>query len=219
MAPVTSTYRPPHRPNHNGIDYGVPVGTPVYINQPMTVVSRGDGSQRPYTGYGNYITLRDANGNLHMYAHLENVPNLQPGQQLGPDSLIGNTGNTGRSEGPHLHYEVKNPSGEFVDPQSIDPATGKPYTASSGFEKGKTLDSSLGGREPNRKPTQSQPGGSIPQAAPSPNVPGNTRPTGPNPIGQTTEAMNRFFRDFGHVMNPRLGAGDLKSTRVPPLNN
>lgn len=216
MARVTSGYGPRRDPKtgqpsfHHGIDYSTPIGTPIYTNQQMTVTRVG---YEP--GYGNYVYAKDANGNEHRYGHLDSQ-NVKTGDVLNPGDKIGNTGNTGKSTGPHLHYEVRKPDGKSVDPQSIDPATGKPYTASGGFEKNKTMDESVAKKEQDYKPDQGQPKPPIPQPVPAPPVPG--QPPGPDQgsiIGQTTQAINQFFGGFGYNMNPRLGSGDLRDTRVP----
>lgn len=195
---------------HHGIDYSTPVGTPIYANQPMTVTRVG---YEP--GYGKYVYAKDASGNEHRYGHLDSQ-NVKVGDTVNPGDKIANTGNTGKSTGPHLHYEVRKPDGNSVDPQGIDPATGKPYTASGGFEKGKTMDGSDANKEPNYKPNQPNPGTNPPPNVPKPPTPGEQNPADPgSPIGKTTPEINSFFRDFGNLMNPRLGAGDLRETRVP----
>jgi len=216
MARVTSKYGPRTDPVtgepafHHGIDYATPVGTPIYANQPMTVTKVG---YEP--GYGKYVYAKDANGNEHRYGHLDSQ-NVKPGDTINPGDKIANTGNTGKSTGPHLHYEVRKPDGNSVDPQSVDPATGKPYTDSGGFEKGKTMDGSNANKEPDYKPNQPQPNpGGNPPGVPPPPVPNNPGGRPPDPIGRTTPDINKFFRDFGNVFNPRLGASDLRDTRVP----
>lgn len=122
---------------HNGVDYTLPTGVPISTNMPMTVV--GSGVQN---GYGNIVTLRDANGNTYKYAHLDKL-NVREGEQIPADTVIGWTGNTGKSTGPHLHTEAADPSGKSVDPNSIDPLTGRLYTDVVGFKKGQTLNQSI----------------------------------------------------------------------------
>jgi len=199
---------------HHGVDYAVPVGTPIYANQPMTVTRVG---YEP--GYGNYVYAKDANGTEYRYGHLDSA-NVKVGDTVNPGDKIANTGNTGKSTGAHLHYEVRTPDGKSVDPQKTDPNTGKPYQAAAGFEKGKDLNGSNATKEPNYKPETGQPKPPIPQPVPAPPVPGQPPGQPPPPdqgsiIGQTTPAINKFFGGFGYVMNPRLGAGDLRDTRVP----
>lgn len=130
---------------HHGEDYRAPIGTPIYTNQKMTIEKAGTAN-----GYGNYIQARDEQGNLHTFGHLaEGGINVRKGDVVNPGDKIGWTGNTGRSTGPHLHYDVRNssqasatnPQG-YIDPNRVNPATGKRYNESVGFEPGKTLASS-----------------------------------------------------------------------------
>ena len=219
MATITSPYGPRIHPTsgkpsfHHGVDYRAPVGTPIYANQNMTVTRVG---YEP--GYGKYIYAKDANGNEHRYGHLDNQ-NVKVGDAVKPGDKLGNTGNTGDSTGPHLHYEVRKPDGKSVDPQSIDPATGKPYSDSSGFQKGKTFSGSDATKDPDYKPGEQEQKPTTPPVVPPVTPPGEGAP-GRNPgdidvIGKTTPAMNEFFGNFGHQVNPRLGASDLRETRVP----
>jgi len=96
---------------HNGIDYGIPLRTSVYATLPGRVIRVGaDGS-----GYGNHIRIQHADNLISLYGHLDehNWHNVQEGQEVVAGWEIGFSGNTGRSTGPHLHYEVREGSQAF----------------------------------------------------------------------------------------------------------
>ena len=97
---------------HQGIDLAGPVGTPVYATGDGVVIFAG--WQR---GYGNVIKLQHAMGTETRYAHLSKI-RVKAGQKVSRNSLIGDMGNTGRSTGPHLHYEVR-VDGKAVNPMSF----------------------------------------------------------------------------------------------------
>jgi Peptidase family M23/Transglycosylase SLT domain len=83
-----------------------------------TVVYAGFGKTGSgYGGYGNVVVVKDAQGNLHQYSHLNSI-NVKVGQQVAGGYKLGGAGSTGRSTGVHLDYEVKNSSGKNVDPSS-----------------------------------------------------------------------------------------------------
>lgn len=87
---------------HNGIDFGAPTGTNVYAVLPGTVerATFDDG------GYGFYVQVKHADGLTSVYAHLSQV-RVQPGVTVKEGQLLGQTGSTGNSTGPHLHFEVR----------------------------------------------------------------------------------------------------------------
>ena len=86
---------------HSGYDIACPSGTPVYPTQSGTVSYAG-----PYKGYGNLVAVDHANGYVTMYGHLSRI--LVPlGQAVTPETTIALSGNTGRSTGAHLHYEIR----------------------------------------------------------------------------------------------------------------
>jgi len=88
---------------YNGIDIGVPVGTPVMASAPGTVlVARSSGYNG---GYGRYIVVQHPNGTQTLYAHLSEIY-VSSGSNVSQGEVIGASGNSGRSTGPHLHYEV-----------------------------------------------------------------------------------------------------------------
>ena len=97
------------RRNHNGVDLAQPTGTPVYATADG-IVSRAD-----YWGsYGNYIQIEHGGELETRYAHLSGYA-VSAGEQVRKGQLIGYVGSTGRSTGPHLHYEVR-VAGQAVDP-------------------------------------------------------------------------------------------------------
>lgn len=85
---------------HGGIDMACPKGTPVYLPINGTVLKSGW-----INGYGNYIKIQHSKGFETVYAHLSKI-NVKNGQKVEKGSVIGQVGSTGRSTGPHLHYEV-----------------------------------------------------------------------------------------------------------------
>ena len=86
---------------HAGLDFKGPIGAPIYAAAKGTVSFVG---QRQ--GYGNCIEIDHGNGLMTRYAHMSRFL-AQPGQQVAPGTVIGAIGNSGRSTGPHLHFEVR----------------------------------------------------------------------------------------------------------------
>ena len=109
---ITSRYGSRWGRNHNGIDYGGSVGDPVKAADGGTVKFAGWNSG----GYGNLVIINHGNGKETYYAHLSAV-GVKAGQKVAQGAVIGKLGNTGRSTGPHLHFEIRingrpvNPSG------------------------------------------------------------------------------------------------------------
>ena len=86
---------------HAGIDFRGPVGSPIFAAADGRVTFAGVKS-----GYGNAIEITHGNGMLTRYAHLSRI-DVKVGQAVGAGSTIGGLGSTGRSTGPHLHFEVR----------------------------------------------------------------------------------------------------------------
>ena len=82
------------------MDFSANVGTPVYATGDGTVVSAGW-----ETGYGNCIEVNHGFGYRTRYAHLSAI-GVKRGQKVVRGEVIGKVGTTGKSTGPHLHYEV-----------------------------------------------------------------------------------------------------------------
>lgn len=86
---------------HEGMDFSADVGTPVYATGDGVVKTAGWES-----GYGNSIVIDHGYNYVTRFAHLSKIL-VKPGQTVKRGDLIGNVGNTGKSTGPHLHYEVR----------------------------------------------------------------------------------------------------------------
>ena len=85
------------------MDFALPTGTKVQTPVSGTVVK----CKSLQSSYGNYIAIRDSEGNTHYFAHLSGFNNIKVGQKVNAGDLIGYSGSTGNSTGPHLHYEVR----------------------------------------------------------------------------------------------------------------
>lgn len=90
------------RKMHKGMDFTSPKGTPVYATGNGKVI-RVDSRA---TGYGKHIRIDHGFGYVTLYAHLSKY-NVKKGQKVKRGDLIGYVGSTGRSQAPHLHYEVR----------------------------------------------------------------------------------------------------------------
>jgi len=94
---------------HKGIDLAAPVGTPVYATADGTV-ERAD----LFSSYGLYVAIDHGNSLETRYAHMSRLA-VAAGERVHKGEIIGYVGTTGRSTGPHLHYEVR-VGGEAVNP-------------------------------------------------------------------------------------------------------
>lgn len=86
---------------HEGLDFSAPTGTPVHVTAHGRVLSSGFSGE-----YGELVEVGHADGFVTRYAHLQRR-HVQEGDLLERGALVGWLGNTGRSSGPHLHYEVR----------------------------------------------------------------------------------------------------------------
>ncbi|CDX26045.1 Peptidase M23 [Mesorhizobium plurifarium] len=94
---------------HTGMDFRAPIGMPAKVTAAGTVTRAGWAG-----GYGRMVEVDHGNGFATRYGHLSEI-DVTVGQKLAAGEIIGKTGSSGRSTGPHLHYEVRH-DGEAVDP-------------------------------------------------------------------------------------------------------
>lgn len=97
---------------HRGVDFAAPRGTPIYAAGHGTVLRANR-----FGSFGNYIRIRHASGYETAYAHLNRI-RVRKGQKVRQGQVIGTVGTTGRSTGPHLHYEVHH-KGKAVNPMTL----------------------------------------------------------------------------------------------------
>ena len=110
---------------HGGTDIGASYGSAIYAAGSGTVVTAYNNSA--YNGgYGNYAMINHGNGIQTLYAHMS-VCSVTVGQTVSAGQTIGYVGSTGRSTGPHLHFEVR-VNGSRVDPQSYYPGISFSYS-------------------------------------------------------------------------------------------
>lgn len=124
LTPVQGTLSSPYGPRfhpvlkevrlHGGVDWAAPIGTPVIAALPGRIAVVGDGG-----GYGNVVYIDHANRVQSRYAHLDRfAPTAKVGAQVKAGDLIGYVGTTGRSTGPHLHFEIRQ-DGAAINPFAL----------------------------------------------------------------------------------------------------
>lgn len=102
---------------HFGLDMPVPVGTPVRVaDDGVVAVAKFQMNRNGKRGYGNVIYVKHANGIETRYAHLSRIL-VREGSRVGRGQVIGLSGNTGGSTGPHLHYEIRI-NGKVISPKA-----------------------------------------------------------------------------------------------------
>lgn len=99
---------------HTGIDYGCPLNTPILASAEGQVFFAGWDK----SGYGNLVILKHDDGNVTLYAHLSSI-HVSVLEKVRQGSLIGHSGNTGNSTGPHLHFEIREVDGKPFDPMTV----------------------------------------------------------------------------------------------------
>jgi murein DD-endopeptidase MepM/ murein hydrolase activator NlpD len=96
---------------HTGIDFRAPTGLPAKSVADGTVIAAGY-----HGGYGNMVDVDHGNGVVTRYGHLSKIA-VKMGEKVVAGRRVGNVGSTGRSTGPHLHYEIRI-NGKAIDPMS-----------------------------------------------------------------------------------------------------
>ena len=116
---------------HKGIDLAAPTGTPVYATADG-MVERANW----FSSYGKFIKIDHGASMETRFAHLSRI-SVSAGERVKKGQLIGYVGSTGRSTGPHLHYEVR------IDGRAVNPM---PYMVESEAQQAFQLATGNGGR-------------------------------------------------------------------------
>jgi hypothetical protein len=124
---LVSRFRPPSRPNHDGVDLAAPTGAPIFAAAAGVVLDAGCTSaycDRPGSpgllGCGLRINLNHGNGIATRYCHAVRL-NVSAGMTVQAGHLIGWVGSTGNSSGPHLHFEVHTSAPPLSSTTATDP--------------------------------------------------------------------------------------------------
>ncbi|MES3005546.1 MAG: peptidoglycan DD-metalloendopeptidase family protein [Patescibacteria group bacterium] len=114
--------------SHNGVDFGAKIGTPVKAVLSGTVVGTGDTDITcPRASFGRWVFIKHDNGLSTIYGHLS-VISAQQGQRVNTGDIIGYSGNTGYSTGPHLHISAYASDAVSVQQRPSTSCGGKIYT-------------------------------------------------------------------------------------------
>jgi murein DD-endopeptidase MepM/ murein hydrolase activator NlpD len=107
--PITSRFGQRWGRLHAGIDFGVPIGTPIRAASAGTVLAVG-----PVAGFGQWVKIAHGGGVTSIYGHISEW-SVRVGQAVRAGQLIAKSGNEGESTGPHLHFEIR------IDTNPVDP--------------------------------------------------------------------------------------------------
>lgn len=108
---------------HNGVDFGVSIGTPVYAALSGTITDTEPTKARSGCQYGKYVLIKHANGLSTIYGHLS-VVKVVKGATVNTGDLIGYSGDTGYATGPHLHFGLYITAGiQIVDSSALGSKT------------------------------------------------------------------------------------------------
>ena len=114
--------------SHNGVDFGARIGTPVKAVLSGTVIGTGDTDKTcPRASFGRWVLIRHNNGLASIVAHLS-VINVTQGQSVNTGDIIGYSGNTGYSTGPHVHLTVYAADAVSVQNRPSVSCAGKVFT-------------------------------------------------------------------------------------------
>lgn len=114
IKPVGGTYTTYYGKGHGAVDLAGPVGTPILASASGTVASsRWAGGN----SYGELVTIKHDNGYVTYYAHLSRR-DVSVGQRVEQGQVIGLRGSTGRSTGPHLHFEIRDEKNRKLNPRN-----------------------------------------------------------------------------------------------------
>lgn len=107
---LTSTFGTRWGAMHAGLDFGDPLGAPIFAVTDGVVIEAG-----PASGFGLWVRVQQDDGTVGVYGHVNEIL-AAVGQPVRAGDIIATVGNRGQSTGPHLHYEVHLPSGQKIDP-------------------------------------------------------------------------------------------------------
>ncbi|MFH0804388.1 MAG: peptidoglycan DD-metalloendopeptidase family protein [Candidatus Zambryskibacteria bacterium] len=110
MRPIVGGKKTQGIHGYNGVDLAAPIGTPLLASADGEVIIARAGGWNG--GYGNYIVIRHSNGTQTLYAHASKI-NVSAGDSVKQGNVIGSVGTSGKSTGPHVHFEIRGAKNPF----------------------------------------------------------------------------------------------------------
>lgn len=187
--------------NHMGRDIATEAGTALVAFTDGTIITTGIDNG----GYGYYVVWKDSSGVEHLYGHMLEKPSFASGQKVSRGTILGRVGSTGRSRGPHLHWEISPRVGEVgykrsnaIDPLSYGFSMSLPFAQKVSKEDiGKNI---LGDKQ-KQQPTPTQ-------------KPSISSPT-PSPAQVSTAPTQQAQQQVAQQITPERKAQDIVAV-VPP---
>ena len=187
--------------NHMGRDIATEAGTALVAFTDGTIITTGLDNG----GYGYYVVWKDSSGVEHLYGHMLEKPSFARGQKVSRGTILGRVGSTGRSSGPHLHWEISPRVGEVgykrsnaIDPLSYGFSMSLPFAQKVSKEDiGKNI---LGDKQ-KQQPTLTQ-------------KPSISSPT-PSPAQVSTAPTQQAQQQVAQQITPERKAQDIVAV-VPP---
>ncbi len=203
-APISSTFGPRFHPIlkearlHAGVDWAAPTGTEIHAAGAGRI-TRADRSE----SYGNVVYIDHPNGFQTRYAHLDRfAPGIHAGMEVTQGQLIGFVGTTGRSTGPHLHFEVHDSKGDPIDPLNMPAGPG------GGGGSGETVVASNAVEALTEQIIHVESGGNANARNPLSSATG---------LGQFIESTwLRMMRDYRPDLSSTMSRADLLALRTDP---
>lgn len=111
IRPISGGHKSQGIHGYNAVDLAAPIGTKIVAAAGgKVIVSKNNGAYNG--GYGNYVVISHPNGTQSLYAHMKGV-NVEVGQTVKQGDLVGTIGMTGRTTGPHVHFEIRGAKNPF----------------------------------------------------------------------------------------------------------
>ncbi len=110
VRPIKGGVKSQHIHGHNGVDLAAPVGTPIVASADGKVILSRTGGYNG--GYGTYVVISHNNGTQSLYAHMA-ANNVAVGEMVKQGQVIGTIGMTGKTTGPHIHFEIRGARNPF----------------------------------------------------------------------------------------------------------
>lgn len=194
---------------HQGIDLVIKHGSPIaaFVGGEIIHASEGE-SGTGLGGYGNVVVIKVSDGTCHLYAHLDSIK-VKNGQTVEQGDIIGTQGNSGRSVGSHLHYEVR---------KTYKPLFGYNADKEAGtLEPTKYLEQLLGHAKPASKPAIKPVVKAAAKKEPNPKLVGRTYTTKQaDVVADLTRAYGLTLAEL-QALNPKVNFAKLTSGTVIEL--